>query len=662
MKFRHFLAVTLVTAGSALAQPRPAEERTSLPVLDAVTVRAACAQVIDEAKEQVVKFEAIPVPDANAATVLDAWDDANIAVEDVVSPIAVLSNLHPDQKVRDAAQDCLVKYSAFETDTFQNEKLFERVKAVRPSTPAQTQWKQDLLESFEDSGVSLPKDKRARAKEISDRITVLAQEFNKNIRDNTTKLTFTPAEYKGLPQSYIDRVKNAEGNIVVGFDYPDIIPFMSSAENEKARERYYIANTKRGTARNLEILDEVTKLRRELAGLYGYRSFAEFATKRRMAGTPEAVNSFLAEVAKSVVEVEKRELEELRALKAKTLGTPLAQTKINRWDVSYWRERIREQRYNIDEEATRKYFPSDATRRWLMDVTARVYGLKFEPAPVPLWNPEVLYYDVRDATTNAFIGGIYLDLYPRDGKFKHAAASPVRHGSTRTGRKPISVLMTNFDRKGMTFDEVQTFFHEFGHVMHNVLSETVYASHGGTSVQRDFVEAPSQMFEEWARRPETLAFLKNYCEECPQLDASTIKALQDARLYGKGIDYTRQHQYAAFDMALVGEKPASAMEAWKQVEGASLLGYVPGTEFPGTFGHILGGYAAGYYGYMWSEVIGKDLLSAWGNNILNTEVGMKFRKTVLARGGEEPAKVLVERFLGRPVSSKAFFEELKGRR
>lgn len=654
MKIRYFAAAALV-AGSAIAQ-----ERTTLPVLDAVTVRAACAQSISDAKAQVAKLEAMPLEQANVATVLDAWDEANIEIENIVSPIAVLSNLHPDKSVRDAAQDCLVKYSSFNTEIYQNEKLFERVNATKPETVAQKQMKQDLVEAFEDSGVSLPKEKRARAKEISDRITVLAQEFSKNIRDNVTKLTFTPDEYKGMPQSYIDRVKNAEGNIVVGFDYPDYVPFMTSAENEKARERYYIENSKRGSARNLVILDEVTALRRELAALYGYKSFAEFATKRNMAGTPQAVNAFLADVAKSVADVEKREIEELRALKAKTLGTPLAQTKLNRWDVGYWRERLSEQRFNIDEESTRKYFPSEATRNWLMDVTSRMYGLKFEPAAVPVWHPDVLYYDVRDAATNDFIGGIYLDLYPRDGKFKHAAASPVRHGSTRTGRKPISVLMTNFDRKGMTFGEVQTFFHEFGHVMHNVLSETHYASHGGTSVQRDFVEAPSQMYEEWARRPETLALLKKHCPDCPTLDAATIKSLEDARKYGKGIDYTRQHQYASFDMSLVGEKPVGAMESWKQVEGSSLLGYVPNTEFPGTFGHILGGYAAGYYGYMWSEVIGKDLLSAWGGDILDTDVGMKFRKTILARGGEEPAKVIVERFLGRPVNSAAFFNELKG--
>ncbi|HEY0158680.1 MAG TPA: M3 family metallopeptidase [Thermoanaerobaculia bacterium] len=648
------MAVGLV-AGATFAQ-----ERTTLPVLDAVTVRAACAQSILEARESVAKFEALPLAEVSPATVLDAWDAAEIATEDIVSPIAVLSNLHPEKKVRDAAQDCLVEYSRLQTEVYQNEKLFERINAVKPATPAQTQLKIDLVEAFEDSGVSLPKEKRARAKEISDRITVLAQEFAKNIRDNTTKLTFTPAEYKGLPQSYIDRVKNAEGNIVVGFDYPDYGPFMSSAENEEARRRYYVANLRRGGARNLQILDEVTKLRRELASLYGAKSYAEFATKRRMAGTPQAVNAFLADVAKSVAEVEKRELEELRALKAKTLGTPLAQTKLNRWDVTYWRDKITAERYNIDAESTRKYFPSEATLNWVLDVTSRMYGLKFEAAKVPVWHEDVLYYDVRDAASNAFIGGIYLDLYPREGKFKHAAASPVRHGSTRTGRKPISVLMTNFDRKAMTFGEVETFFHEFGHVMHNVLSETTYASHGGTSVERDFVEAPSQMYEEWARRPETIALLKKHCQGCPEIDAKTLQALHDARRYGKGIDYTRQYQYAAFDMALVGETPVSSMDAWKQVEGSSILGYVPETEFPGTFGHILGGYAAGYYGYMWSEVIGKDLLSAWGNDILNTETGMKFRKTILSRGGEEPAKQIVERFLGRPVSNKAWFEELKG--
>ncbi|MFP5245105.1 MAG: M3 family metallopeptidase, partial [Thermoanaerobaculia bacterium] len=502
---------TVFVAALALAVSAGAQERTTLPILDEVAVKAVCSQTIVDAKAQLAKLEALPVDQANVATVLNAWDDETIAIENAIGPIAVLNNLHPDKKVRDAAQDCLIQFSSFANELYQNEKLYERVSAVKPGNAAETRFRLDLVESFEDSGVSLPKEKRARAKEISDRIALLGQEFSKNLRDNTTKLTFTPDEYKGLPQSYIDRVKNAEGNIVVGFDYPDIVPFLSSAENEKARERYYIANTKRGGARNLEILDEVTKLRKELAGLYGDPSYAHYATRRNMSGTPDAVNQFLADVAKAVSAAEKQEVEELRKLKAETLGTSLAETKINRWDVSYWRERMRSKKYAVDQESTRKYFPSDAARKWLIDVTERVYGLKFEQVAVPVWDPEVLYYDVKDAKTGAFIGGIYLDMYPRDGKFKHAAASPVRHGSTRTGRKPISVLMTNFDRKGMTYDEVETFFHEFGHVMHNVLSETEFASQGGTSTQRDFVEAPSQIYEEWARRPDTLALLEKHC-------------------------------------------------------------------------------------------------------------------------------------------------------
>jgi thimet oligopeptidase len=643
------VAALFVTSG-ALAQ-----ERVTIPILDDVAVRAVCTQAIVDAKARYAKLE-----EAGEGNVLNEWDDITIELENAVGPVAVMNNLHPEQKVRDAAQDCLVKISSFETEIFQNEKLFQRVSAVKPGNPAQTRFRLDLIEAFEDSGVALPKEKRARAKELSDRLSELGQEFAKNIRDNTTKLTFTPAELEGLPQAYVERVKNAEGNIVVGFDYPDYVPFMSAAENEKARERFYVEYNKRGTARNLAILDEVVKLRKELATLYGYPSYAHYVTKRRMSETPQAVNTFLDDVSKSVKDVEKRELEELRKLKSETLGTPLASTKMNRWDVTYWREKLRAQRYAIDQEATRRYFPSGATREWIIDITSRMYGVKFERAEVPVWHPDVIFYDVKEASTGAYVGGIYLDVHPRDGKFKHAAAIPMRHGSTRSGRRPVSVLMVNFDREGMTYDDVQTYFHEFGHVMHNTLSNTEFASQGGTSVQRDFVEAPSQIYEEWARRPETLALLKAHCKGCPELDAKTMKALQDARNYGKGIDYARQHNYAAFDMAIAGENPSSSLDAWKKVEAATILGYVPGTEFPGTFGHLVGGYAAGYYGYMWAEVIGKDMLSAWGGNILDTNVGMRFRRQVLARGGEQSAKVVVEEFLGRPISSKAFFDELRG--
>lgn len=647
--------LSLALTASAVAAP----ERPTIPILDAPTLTAACQQAIDDATAAYAKLEALPIEQASVATVLDAWDDAYIALEDVNGPVSTLVSLHPDAKVRDAGRACRLKISSVLGEVHHNDKLFERINAVTTTDAVAQQLKNDIIASFEDNGVTLPKDKRARAKEISDRIAVLAQEYNKNIRDNNTKLTFTPAEYEGLPQSYIERLKKPDGTIEVTLDNPDYFPFMASSKNDEARKRYYIAFYRRGGARNLAILEEVVKLRKELASLHGARSFAHYRLKRQMAETPEAVHQFLDDVTESGAVIERRNIDELRKLKAETLGTPLADTKLTRWDVSYWREQYNQRRFNLDQESTRKYFPPEATLAWLIDVTERVYTLKFENSHAPLWHPDVVVYDVKDASSDAWIGTVYLDLYPREGKFKTAASFSPRSGSKRTGRTPITVVGANFDRKGLSFGSVEVLFHEFGHAMHDLLSETAYASNAGTNTETDFVEAPSQIYEEWARRPQTLALLKTHCSGCPEVDAKVIKALLEARNFGAVFFNSMNYEWARLDMALAGEAPGKPMEHWRAIEGISPLGHVAGSEMPGIFHHILGGYAAGYYGYIWAEVIGKDMLSAWGDNLLDAAVGARFRKTVLARGGEEPAKRMVERFLGRPMSSRAFFDELK---
>jgi thimet oligopeptidase len=659
LKRRYVFALLALTL---TALPLAAQERPTIPILNDVTLTLSCDGIIEKAKSRVTALESIAVDKVTPENVLDQWDLDSIMVEDVIGPVAILNNVHPDKKVREAADGCFLKLSSFSTELYQNEKLYERVKAVKPVTAAQKQFQKDLLEAFEDSGVSLPKEKRTRVKEINDRLTLLSQQFAKNIRDNSMKLTFKPEEYKGLPQAYIDRTKDANGNIVVGFDYPDYVPFMSSSENEEARKRYMIAYNNRGTDKNLELLDEIITLRREIASIYGEPSFAHYVTKRRMVENPETVNKFLSDVKKGVTEVEKRDIEELRKFKAKLTGQPLEGTKLNRWDLGFYREKLNTERYKIDQEELRKYFPTGETLAWLIDTTEKLYGVKFTRAQVPVWHEDVQYYDVADTESGKFMGGVYLDLFPRDGKYKHAAAWPVRGVSKKAGRTPISVLVTNFDRKGLTHEELETFFHEFGHVLHGVFSETEYNQHSGTGVQRDFVEAPSQIYEEWTRRYETLSTLKAHCPSCPAIDTALVDRLNEARRFGAGIDYARQHLYAAFDMALAADKSAKALDVWSKMEGETPLGYVSGTAFPGTFGHIAGGYAAGYYGYMWSEVVALDMLSPYGANIMDPKVGMRFRKQILARGGEEPAKQLVEKYLGRPVNSDAFYAEISGKR
>jgi thimet oligopeptidase len=627
-------------------------ERATIAVFDADELPTTAAQALAEARVALAQIERLPLDAVTAEEVLEAWDRVAIGLEDAYGPISLLNSVHPDAAVRDAADRALIEESVFMTELFQNEQLYERVRRVAPSTGAQKQLRKDLLEAFEDSGVALPAEKRQRFREISERLTELAQEFGKNIRENKTVLHFTLAECEGLPQAYLERVpRDGEGNVVVGFDYPDYLPFMMNGANEEARKRYYIANANRGTARNLEILDEIVALRKEVADLYGVASYAHYVTKRRMVENPETVSRFLDEVKNVVTQCEVHDLAELAAIK----GAP-----INRWDVMYYRERLREQRYAVDQEALRDYFPTVATLHWMLEITERLYGIRFEEAVVPVWHEDVIYLDVKDAGSGEMIGGIYLDLYPRADKYKHAAAWPVRGVSRRAGRKPISALVTNFNRQGLTHSEVETLLHEFGHVLHGVLSETEYNQHSGTSVERDFVEAPSQMYEEWAARMESLALMRNHCATCPAIDESLVRRLRAARKFGSGIDYGRQHLYAAFDMALSGEDPGPAMEVWKRMESSTPMGYVEGTSFPGTFEHIASGYAAGYYGYMWAKVIALDLISAFGPDLMNEETGRRFRSMILSRGSEEPARDLVERFLGRAVSSEAFFAEIRG--
>lgn len=641
------------------AVPSDTTTRATIPILNDVEVGRVAKEALEAARAGIAKIEALPL-DASAQELLDLWDATAIALEDAFGPISLLNSVHPDKNVRDESDVALVQESSFLTAVFQNEAFYERVRAISPQSSAQKQLQKDLLEAFEDSGVALAPEKRERFREISERLTELGQEFAKNIRENETRLRFSPAECEGMPQAYMERVtKDEDGNIVVGFDYPDYVPFLMNAKNEEARRRYWTANTLRGTARNLEVLDEIVALRKEIADLYGVPSFAHYVTKRRMVENPETVSKFLDDVRAVVTEAEVRDLQRLAEVKKELTGAT-GDVRIERWDVSYYRERLREQRFAIDQEELRKYFPTEPTVRWMLDISQRLYGIRFERQTVPVWHEEVLYLDVNDAASGELIGGIYLDLFPRDGKYKHAAAWPVRGVSRRAGRKPISALVTNFNRDGLTHDELETLLHEFGHVLHGVLSTTYYLEHSGTSVERDFVEAPSQMYEEWASRMESLSLLREHCAECPAIDASLVERLNAARRFGAGIDYGRQLLYASFDMSLSSETPGGSLETWSRMEGATPMGYVEGTQFPGTFEHIASGYAAGYYGYMWAKVIALDLVSAFGANLMSSEVGGRFRELILSRGSEEPARDLVERFLGRPVASDAFFDHIRG--
>jgi thimet oligopeptidase len=659
----HGAAIALLAA--ALAPPPAAAEpaRPAIPLFDAATIAARCDGELAAVRRHKQSIEERKA----AAGVLGELNALVIRFADFGYPVYLLQNVAPEKATRDAAQACLEKLLPFETELYQSAALYARVRALKPADAIDAQYRDDLIEKFEDNGASLAPDKRARAKAIADELERMSLSFQKNVNEDPTTVTITPAEAAGMPESWIAARKRDEaGNLVLGMDYPTVLPFMDQATNADARRRVWLAKNREGGQQNLDLLSRALKLRHELARLHGQPDFAAYTLKRRMAQTPAAVYDFLGKVKAAAGPVQARELAELRAEKARIDGTPLEQTRIERWDVSFLKERVRKARYDIDQEALRAYFPTEASVQFALRLAGTLYGIDFVAREAPRWHPDVRYFDVydrrADGTRGEFIGGVYLDLFPRDGKYNHAAAFPVRGASTLAGRTPISVLVANLDAKGLNHDELETLLHEFGHVLHGVLSKTRYVDQSGTSVKRDFVEAPSQMFEEWARREEPLALFEQVCPDCPRLSRAQVEQLDAARRFGQGNFFARQGEYALYDMRLHTGEPHDPMREWIAIESGSPLGYVEGSMFPAGFGHLMGGYAAGYYGYMWSQVLALDMLSAFDGKLLNPAVGRRYRQTILVAGGERKPQAMVETFLGRAPTSDAFYAEINGER
>ena len=657
------------TVGMMGHQATAATVEPTIPLLTLQDVTTECAPHIKRFKSAVSQLEQYPLNPRQATSNtgwFKAWNRFNADFENYANPIGFLSNVAPDAAFRKAADDCQIQISQFNTDLYQNRKLYEQFKASRGFDAISAKLRRDMLTAFEDTGINLTTQQQARYKAIVKQLEEQAQTYDRNVRDNDTRLTFSPAELKGLPQSYIDNLKkDAQGNYLLGFEYPEYQPFMRQADDDAARKRYYYEFTRRGGQDNLTILKQMMDLRYEMARLFGYSSYADFVIRNNHAKSAAAVNAFLESVKKDIVPLQQKELLELQQFKAKTLGIPMQAAKIQPWDISYWSEKYRKTYFDINQEALRDYFPTEASLKWLLATTEQLYGLKFTESKVPTWSPEVRYLRVTDSKDGHFIGGLYLDLYPREGKYGHAAVWSVYGKSTELGRTPVSALVTNFNRKGLTHDELETFVHEFGHAMHGLLSDTRYTQQSGTSVERDFVEAPSQMYEEWSLNLQSLGKLADYCSPaCPRVDAALQKKLVAAHNYGQGSFFARQLLYAQYDMKIHGaDAPKlNPMTVWRNMEAEGPLGSIDGNQFPGQFGHLVGGYGAGYYGYMWSQVVALDMLSAFGNNLMDPKVGARYRQTILSQGSQKPAEQLIRDFLGRNPSNRAFLDEIAGKR
>lgn len=650
------IAAALLLSGSSFAQT--ALKAPVFPVFKSPeAVNVACDEGMNAAK---ARLRGLEKHKADAGWI-NAFDRFSAANEDDANDIDFLQYVATSKELRDAAQACSLRWSEFFSSLLQNGKLYKALKAVPTRDAVDREFKRVTMADFEAGGVSLPPAKQARAKQILDQLTALDQAFNKNIRDAGIKVLFTEAELKGVPEAvWKSAPREADGRVVLGVANPVVSSVLRTAESPEARERMWWAKTNEGGQANIDLLAQIAQLRHELAGLFGYDNYVDFKLRNRMAHDAKTVWKFLDEVKDTVNASDRADMDVLRQAKSKALGTDRAKTEFKPWDASFYAEIVRRERYQVDQEAFRQYFPSEQALAFVMRVIEKTMGVRYTLIDQAAWAPGVKAYKVSDAASGQAIAQLYVDLYPREGKYGHAAVWGLRNGSTELKRMPMAALVVNLNDKGLTLDEMTTLLHEFGHSVHNNLSLTRHSVQAGTSVVRDFVEAPSQMLEEWVYDAKVLRLMAEVCPNCKLVPDELLAKAVAARDFGKGVDYNRQRLYGAYDLALNGKDTPAPLALWARMEGETPIGYVPGSMFPSRFAHLASdGYGAGYYGYLWSKVIALDMRTAFGDDKLSPVIGMKYRKEVLAQGSQHPAGELVNKFLGRPWNSGAFFADLK---
>ena len=594
------------------------------------------------------------------AEIVDRWNDAETALSHAASVASLLGEVHPDEGVRTLAEERGRQVSKLTTDFGQDADLYavlaeaERALLADARTDAAVLRLLRLtLRDFRRAGVDRDDATRTRLRELIEREVKLGQDFSRSIRDDVRSLRLRPEQLAGLPADFVQaRPPGDDGLVELTTDYPDVIPFRTFAVDAAARRELTVAFLNRGWPDNDAVLRELLATRQEHAQLLGYPAWPDFDAEVKMVGTGAAIEEFIERIATAAKPSADRDcavlLERLRQDRPEADSLDAA-------DVPYYAELVRRENFDVDAQQVRRYFDFARVRTGLLDVTGRLFGLRYVPvADAPAWHPDVTVYDVVSETAGERLGRIYLDLHPREGKFKHAAQFDLVSGIDGQFL-PEGALVCNFPRGLMEHSDVVTLFHEFGHLVHHVLGgRQRFARFSGVATEWDFVEAPSQMLEEWAWDAEVLRSFA-IDEDGARIPAELVARMRAAKEFGKGYQARTQMFYAAVSYVLhsgpVEDLTATVRELQQRYDA---FDYIEGTHFQTSFGH-LEGYTSGYYTYMWSLVIAKDLFSAFDPaDLFDTAVSHRYRDAVLAAGGTADAADLVADFLGRPYSFEAF--------
>ena len=613
------------------------------------------------------------------ASTFAAYDRINAAVLDAYQQLNTLSEAHPDKPMRDTARDAGVKLQEWSVGLDYRDEVYQVLKAFAESGPALDREQQRLVDeqmrNYRRAGLALPPVERAEVEKLRKDLANLITEFSTNINEARGPVEFTAEELAGVPASFLEGegMKQADGRYRVMANVTwHAVAVAENADNSETRRRLAVARGQLAREKNVPVLKKLVALRAEIARRLGYATWADYQIETRMAKNGAAVIKFEEELVTGLQPKFAAEMETLRALKAAHTGK--AEARLEPWDISYYTNKLLKERYAVDAEKLRVYFPYQSALTGMFAVYEKIFGLKFTEVESPyVWAPGLQLYVVADSATGVPMGAFYLDMFPREGKFNHFACFPQKTGGVLADGRydlPVHALVCNFPAPSadkpslLKHSDVDTLFHEFGHVMHGILSRSRFVAQTGFAVPQDFIEAPSQMLENWVWDKAVLdTFAADYRDPSKKIPAETIAALAQARQATEGYGTRRQLSFGLIDLAFHARPANAAADVDVVADSNAVLTRVtltptPDTAFVAYFGH-LAGYDAGYYGYLWAKVLAIDMASEFKKapgGFLDEKMGRRLRDEIYAVGHTRDVGESVEKFLGRPRSQQPFLD------
>jgi thimet oligopeptidase len=641
------------------AEKKPAEPERAATLLAGTAEAFAqqCTAGIATAKSQIEALRKAPKGDAK---ILELYDDATTLTANLGMRSSLGKETHPNEAFRTAAEKCEQDVEAFNVELAQDKGIYEALASMDQTTmdPTTAFWVFKTLREFRRAGVDRDDATRAKVKALNEELVKIGQTFSKNIRDDVRTVHFTAAELDGLPADWLKaHAAGADGKIAVTSNTPDYLPVMTYARKAATREKVWREYRNRGNPKNIEVLNTMLAKRHELANLLGYDSWAAYSTENKMAKTAKTVADFIDKGAAAALTRARADLATLLARKKK--DEPKA-TAIEPWEQDYYEDRVKAEQLGFDSQVLRDYFEYQSVKDGVMGITGKLFSVSFTPVKdARTWHSKVEVFDITDNKSGEVLGRIHLDMHPREGKYKHAAEFGMTTG--RSGKtRPEAALVCNFAEPGglLQHSEVETFFHEFGHLLHEIFAgQQRWGGISGIRTEWDFVEVPSMLLQEWPLDARTVASFARHNKTGEPIPTALLEKLRTAREFGAGLYTRRQFFLAAVSLAYHDRKPGfDSSKLLKELQDKYLpfrKEWVEGTRFELSFGH-LEGYSAAYYTYLWSTVIAKDLLTRFQGGMLDPEVAGAYRKRVLEPGGSREAGKLVEDFLGRPYDFKAY--------